>query len=114
MAQTGSLSVEVDGRRLQVSNLDKVMYPATETTKGEVLHYYATIATVLLPHLAGPAGDPDPLAARHHRPVLLREEPALRRPGLAAVGDGALQRVTGRGQQPRHHHLPVRGRHARR
>ncbi len=51
MAQTGSLSVEVDGRRLQVSNLDKVMYPATETTKGEVLHYYATIATVLLPHL---------------------------------------------------------------
>src|SRR6478609_3804404 len=29
------------------------MYPATETTKGEVLHYYATVAPVLLPHLAG-------------------------------------------------------------
>jgi len=41
----------VDGRRLQVSNLDKVMYPATETTKGEVLHYYASVAGVLLPHL---------------------------------------------------------------
>ena len=41
MAETGTLSVEVDGRRLQVSNLDKVMYPATETTKGEVLNYYA-------------------------------------------------------------------------
>jgi bifunctional non-homologous end joining protein LigD len=48
---TASLSVEVDGRRLQVSNLDKVMYPATETTKGEVLHYYASVAAVLLPHL---------------------------------------------------------------
>ena len=51
MAETGSVSVEVDGRRLQVSNLDKVMYPATETTKGEVLHYYATVAPVLLPHV---------------------------------------------------------------
>jgi bifunctional non-homologous end joining protein LigD len=48
-----SVSVSVDGQRLQVSNLDKVMYPATETTKGEVLHYYATVAPVLLPHLAG-------------------------------------------------------------
>ncbi len=46
------VSVEVDGRRLAVSNLDKVMYPATETTKGEVLNYYARIAPVLLPHLA--------------------------------------------------------------
>jgi bifunctional non-homologous end joining protein LigD len=44
--------VIVDGRRLQLSNLDKVMYPATETTKGEVLNYYATVARFLLPHLA--------------------------------------------------------------
>jgi bifunctional non-homologous end joining protein LigD len=42
----------VDGRRLQLSNLDKVMYPATETTKGEVLNYYARVAGLLLPHLA--------------------------------------------------------------
>ena len=46
------VTVEVAGRRLVVSNLDKVMYPDTETTKGEVLHYYARIAPVLLPHLA--------------------------------------------------------------
>ncbi len=45
------ISVLVDGRRLQVSNLDKVMYPATETTKGEVLNYYARVAPFLLPHL---------------------------------------------------------------
>ena len=44
--------VEVDGRRLRLSNLDKVLYPVTGTTKGEVLHYYAQIAPVMLPHLA--------------------------------------------------------------
>ncbi|MFF7447193.1 MULTISPECIES: non-homologous end-joining DNA ligase [unclassified Streptomyces] len=42
---------EVDGRRLALSNLDKVLYPATGFTKGEVLHYYATAADALLPHL---------------------------------------------------------------
>jgi bifunctional non-homologous end joining protein LigD len=46
------VTVVVDGRRLQLSNLDKVLYPATETTKGEVLNYYAKVARVLLPHLA--------------------------------------------------------------
>jgi bifunctional non-homologous end joining protein LigD len=45
-------AVEVDGRRLVLRNLDKVLYPATGTTKGEVLHYIAAIAPVLLPHLA--------------------------------------------------------------
>ena len=47
------MRVEVEGRTLTISNLDKVLYPRTGTTKGEVLHYYATIAPVLLPHLAG-------------------------------------------------------------
>lgn len=44
--------VEVEGRTLRLTSLDKVMYPATETTKGEVLAYYAQVAPVLLPHLA--------------------------------------------------------------
>lgn len=44
--------VEVDGRVLTLVNLEKVMYPATGTTKAEVLQYYAQIAPVLLPHLA--------------------------------------------------------------
>lgn len=43
--------VDVEGRTLKLSNLDKVLYPRTGTTKGEVLNYYATIAPVLLPHL---------------------------------------------------------------
>jgi bifunctional non-homologous end joining protein LigD len=46
------LQVDVDGRTLTISNLDKVLYPRTGTTKGEVLHYYAQVAPVLLPHLA--------------------------------------------------------------
>jgi bifunctional non-homologous end joining protein LigD len=47
--------VDVDGRTLRISNLAKVMYPETGTTKGEVLNYYARVAPVLLPHLAGRA-----------------------------------------------------------
>jgi len=46
-------TVEVGGRRLRVSNLDKVLYPATGTTKGEVIDYYVRIAPHLLPVLAG-------------------------------------------------------------
>lgn len=47
--------VAVDGRTLRLSNLGKVLYPRTGTTKGEVLDYYARIAPVLLPHLHGRA-----------------------------------------------------------
>ena len=43
--------VEIDGRRLVRRNLDKVLYPGSGTTKGEVINYYATIAPTLLPHL---------------------------------------------------------------
>lgn len=47
--------VSVEGRTLRLTNLAKVLYPATGTTKGEVLDYYARIAPVLLPHLHGRA-----------------------------------------------------------
>jgi len=47
--------VDVDGRTLKLSNLGKVLYPQTGTTKGEVLDYYARISPVLLPHLANRA-----------------------------------------------------------
>jgi bifunctional non-homologous end joining protein LigD len=45
------LSVLVGGHRLELSNLDKVLYPATGFTKGEVIDYYSRIAEVMLPHL---------------------------------------------------------------
>lgn len=44
--------VDVEGRRLGLSNLDKVLYPETGTTKGEVIEYYTRVASVILPHLA--------------------------------------------------------------
>jgi bifunctional non-homologous end joining protein LigD len=45
-------TVAVEGRRLTLSNLDKVLYPETGTTKAEVIDYYARIAPVMVPHLA--------------------------------------------------------------
>src|SRR5213082_949674 len=41
----------VDGRKIQVSNLDKVLYPKVGFTKGQVIDYYIRVAPVLLPHL---------------------------------------------------------------
>ncbi len=49
MSQKAQL--EVDGRKLAVSNLDKVLWPKAGFTKGEMIHYYIQIAPVLLPHL---------------------------------------------------------------
>lgn len=48
----GRVAVEVDGRRLGLSNLEKVLYPETDFTKAEVIDYYTRIAPVMLPHLA--------------------------------------------------------------
>ena len=45
--------VEVEGRKLKLSNLDKVLYPVAGFTKGQVIDYYVHIAPALLPHLAG-------------------------------------------------------------
>jgi len=51
MSTGAAVEVEVDGRRLKLSNLDKMFYPAAGFTKGQVLDYYIRIAPVLLPHL---------------------------------------------------------------
>lgn len=45
--------VEVDGRRVRLTNLDKILYPETGTTKGEVIAYYTAVAPRMLPLLAG-------------------------------------------------------------
>ncbi|MGA8255855.1 MAG: non-homologous end-joining DNA ligase [Nocardioides sp.] len=50
-ADKEELHVDVEGRTLKISNLGKVLYPRTGTTKGEVLDYYARIAPTMLPHL---------------------------------------------------------------
>ena len=41
----------VKGKKLSVSNLDKVLYPKVGFTKGQVIDYYIRIAPALLPHL---------------------------------------------------------------
>lgn len=61
MSSRDVVTTEVAGRRLRLSNLDKVLYPGG-FTKAEVIDYYARIAPVLLPHLAD-------------RPVTLRRYP---------------------------------------
>src|SRR6266516_2460272 len=45
--------VTVDGRELTLSNLDKLLYPATGFRKADVIDYYRRIAPAMLPHLAG-------------------------------------------------------------
>ncbi|WP_320068180.1 non-homologous end-joining DNA ligase [Micromonospora sp. RTGN7] len=45
------LRVDVEGRTLDLSNLDKILFPDVGFTKGEVIDYYTRIAPVLLPHL---------------------------------------------------------------
>jgi bifunctional non-homologous end joining protein LigD len=48
-------TVEVDGRELKLTNLDKVLYPKAGFTKGEVIDYYARVAAAIVPHLKGRA-----------------------------------------------------------
>jgi bifunctional non-homologous end joining protein LigD len=50
-AEPNRFVVHIDGRDLELSNLDKLMYPAAGFTKGEVIDYYTRLAPILLPHL---------------------------------------------------------------
>ncbi|OWY60126.1 hypothetical protein B7486_70860, partial [cyanobacterium TDX16] len=54
--------VEIEGQKLKLSNLDKVLYPEVGFTKGEVIDYYVRVAPTLLTHLA-------------HRAITLRRFP---------------------------------------
>ena len=69
---SGAQTVEVDGRRLRVTNLDKVLYPASGTTKAEVIAYYVAVADRLLPHARGRAATrkrwPDGVGTTEPRP----------------------------------------------
>jgi bifunctional non-homologous end joining protein LigD len=58
----GAYEVTIEGRKLRLSNYDKVLWPGTGFTKGQMIEYYAAIAPVLLPHL-------------HDRPLTLKRYP---------------------------------------
>jgi bifunctional non-homologous end joining protein LigD len=80
-------NVDVGGRRLKLTNLEKVLYPKAGFTKGEVIDYYARIAPVLVPHLRGkpltlkryPNGVDEPYFfeknATQHRPDWVKTAP---------------------------------------
>ena len=51
----GKVPVDVEGRTLTLTNLDKVLYPEVGFAKAQVVDYYTRVAPVLLPHLAGRA-----------------------------------------------------------
>src|SRR3954464_15985490 len=66
--------VTVDGRTIKLTNLDKVLYPKTHTTKADVLSYYAQAGPTMLPHL--------------------RDRPATRKRWPDGVGARAGRRAT--------------------
>ncbi len=47
----GALSVQLDGRQLKLSNWDKVLFPQSGFTKGDLIAYYARVAPAVVPHL---------------------------------------------------------------
>jgi bifunctional non-homologous end joining protein LigD len=51
VAAATRVEVDVEGRRLSLSNLDKVMYPEVGFSKGQLIDYYTRIAPAVLPHL---------------------------------------------------------------
>jgi len=50
---TAAAAVKIGSKRIDLSNLDKVLYPQVGFTKGQVIDYYMRIAPVILPHLKG-------------------------------------------------------------
>src|SRR5438045_2163982 len=50
-AEKSKHELEIEGRRIKVSNLEKVLYPASRFTKGQVIDYYVRVSDFLLPHL---------------------------------------------------------------
>ena len=73
MAKKESM-IEVEGRQIKLSNLDKVLYPKAGFTKGQVIDYYVRIAPVLLPHLADRAAHAQALSQRRGWDAFLREK----------------------------------------
>jgi bifunctional non-homologous end joining protein LigD len=51
----GSTRLRVDGKDVQLTNLDKPFWPELGITKGDLIQYYADVAALLLPHIRGRA-----------------------------------------------------------
>jgi len=95
------VTVEVEGQTLALSNLDKVMYPETGFTKGEVIDYYVRVAEVLLPHLS------DRLLTRRRWPDGTSGQPFFEKNAPRGTPDFVRFRV-GIGKPPRKGSQPGR------
>jgi bifunctional non-homologous end joining protein LigD len=49
--KSAAQEVDVDGRRIELKHLDKVLYPETGFTKAQMLDYYSRIAEYMIPHI---------------------------------------------------------------
>ena len=94
----GALAVVADGRRLKLSNWDKVLFPQTGFTKGDLIAYYARVAPSRAAAPARPAADPQALSQRGRRAVLLREAVAV---APARVGSDRADRRRSTTRWPR-------------
>src|SRR5438270_2818462 len=52
-ADKAEIALDMDGRRLKFTNLNKVFYPADGYSKRDVINFYAAVADMLVPHLQG-------------------------------------------------------------
>jgi bifunctional non-homologous end joining protein LigD len=87
MAQTnGATYIEIEGKTLRLTHLDKVMFPEDGFTKAELLLYYQTVAPVLLPHIRG-----RPLTLKAF-PNGVKERPYYRR-RLASTAPNWVNRI---------------------
>ena len=73
----GALSVSTEGRQLRITNWDKVLYPETGFTKGDLIAYYARVGAIRAPAPARPPVDAQAVSERRRRGLLLREAVAL-------------------------------------
>jgi bifunctional non-homologous end joining protein LigD len=94
-------TIDVGGRTVRFSNPDKVLWPATGTTKRDLLEYYLAVAAVLLPHLANrpltlgrwPDGTGELgwlQTTCHHHPEWIPTHPVPRRRGTGPGRDYCL------------------------
>ena len=67
------VEIEVGGKKLAVSNLEKVLYPKVGFTKGQLIDYYIRISPSLLPHFEKPADYSEALSGWSGRSLFLRK-----------------------------------------
>ena len=88
MSPGATVKTTVEGRELTVSNLDKVLYPKSGFTKGQMLDYYRESPAHGAPPVR-PTVDHEAISGRRPRTLLLRKACARRLTGLAGGGTGA-------------------------